>query len=722
VSQAATLTTPGSPAGTCGAPSDPPPAWTPLSALASRFAANVAALAPRDADLAAALNSFRPTAQHFITAIGGTVRIGTRTAGEPIQLRPQTFPPARAVEATRALFPTGACTVPALIAGEDLGWLWDRLYRLPCKSTQHIGYRPPLYFLLPDLERLWVMLHVHDWRGLLADGRVRLFAGHDALGRFTRCLAEEWTYQAPMQWITVDDDAWPAGVTLDTVMADAAVRRGRALTDAGAYSTPAEAAAVAARLAAGTGRPLRILGITCRFSSFIQHSMRDWLAAFEEVGHQTRLLIEPSDHERNDLMVTAHACADFRPDLVVAIGHHRWTIPGIPPHVPVAMWVQDVVPQVFRDEAGAAQGPLDFCLGFGRLLLSTRHGYPADRFLPATVGVNVRRFAPGPLTAAERAAFECDVSYVSHNSTPADVVFAQALETISSPDVRRLYRDLYDRLVGHYATVGSAVHAPSVRLMLHASMAATGVDDAGAPEADVVYLFNERLGNAIFRHQSLTWAADLGVDLRIYGRGWENHPTLGRFARGIADNATQLSAIHRASRINLQLIVTGAMHQRMLDGLATGGFFLARRTPIDLVGRHYLTLWDWCQRNGITNETDFRRRADPTIRQVFRTLDAILGYEVAAQTVPLFDTLQTCADAQFTNTASAFWPDHYDRVSFGTAAELRSLVERYLPDAESRRSIAAAMREPVVERASYRRINGRLLDLIAHHLRNSVAA
>ena len=252
----------------------------------------------------------------------------------------------------------------------------------------------------------------------------------------------------------MDPDVWPEGVTLDTLLMRAAAGRERALAAARAYATPAEAAAVVARLTTTGGRSLRILGITCRFSAFIQHSMRDWLAGFQGMGHQTRLLIEPTDHERNDLMAVADACAAFRPDLVVAIGHHRQTIPGIPAHVPVAMWVQDVVPQVFSDHAGRAQGPLDFCLGFGRLLLSTRHGYPADQFLPATVGVNEQRFAPTPLTPTERAAFECDVSYVSHNSTPADVVFARALEAIGSPDVRRLYRDMYDRIIAHYDTGG----------------------------------------------------------------------------------------------------------------------------------------------------------------------------------------------------------------------------------------------------------------------------
>ena len=136
---------------------------------------------------------------------------------------------------------------------------------------------------------------------------------------------------------------------------------------------------------------------------------------------------------------------------------------------------------------------------------------------------------------------------------------------------------------------------------------------------------------------------------------------------------------------------------------------------MDRVGRHYLILWDWCQRHGIRDEAEFRRRADGGVRQTCRTLDAILGYEMATSDLPLFDILQTCADADFMNTATAVWPD-YDRVAFDSAAELRERVETFLTDADTRATVAMAMRAPVLERASYRRITERLLRLIAGRL------
>ena len=339
---------------------DVEPRWVPLAALAPRFAANVAALDGRDPDLAGRLRSLAPATTYFVAAEATAVRIGTRdVAGGRVRPRPHTFTPARATEAARGLFPTGACTEPALVAGEDVGWLWDALYRLPCRAAWPVGFRPPLYFVLPDPERLWVMLHVHDWRDLLADGRCRLFAGPDAVARLGRALSLDWTYRTPLRWVTIDDAVWPPGVTLETLVGQAAADQAAAYERAGAYATPAEAAAVAGRLAAG--RPLRVLGITSRFSSFIRHSMRGLARRLRRPGPPDPIA-DRAERPRGGQTRSSQpaACDAFRPDLVVAIGHYRKTILGIPDLVPVVMWVQDIVPHVFRPEAGAAQGPLDF--------------------------------------------------------------------------------------------------------------------------------------------------------------------------------------------------------------------------------------------------------------------------------------------------------------------------------------------------------------------------
>ncbi len=679
----------------------PAPIWTPLAALGSRLADNLAALATRDPELSARMARVAPQT-YFVRPTPAGLALGV---GRPdVRELPLLIPAATALNTAQSLCPSGHCEAPLLVAGEDQGWLWDRLYRMPCRSDIS-GWRPPLYFVLPDLERLWVLLHLHDWRTLLADARVRLFAGPDAVARLGESMVADLACPLPHRWAIADPTLFPTGTDFDALRARAVERR-----EAGFQRNRDIAAAYAPTLP-GPGSRLRVLGLTSRYTTFLQHSMRDWLAAFDRLGHQTRLVIDAADHEVCGEQYRARACAEFQPDLIVVIDHGRRTVGGLPPDVPVVMWVQDHMDHIYSAESGAAQGPRDFCLGFGRLQLSKRYGYPADRFVPACVGVNDERFAPTPISPAERDAFACDVSYVSHASALADVLLTERVQQLESADGARLYRDMFDRTVAHYESGGPALLEPGVRTMLRAAMDATGVRCQGPAETTATRFFQTSIGNALFRHQTLRWVSDLGVDLRVYGRGWEQHPTLARHARGTADNAGQLSAIYRASRINLQAIVTGAVHQRLLDGLAAGGFFLIRRTPVDALGRHYLTLWDWCQRHGIADEADFRRRADDAVRRACRAVDQILGYDAATSDLPLFDILQTCADADFMNTATAVWPE-YDRVAFGDAAELRSRMATFLTDDPARHAVAMAMREPVIERASYRRITGRLLDLI----------
>src|SRR5690606_15900334 len=73
-----------------------------------------------------------------------------------------------------------------------------------------------------------------------------------------------------------------------------------------------DAHAIAEQLS--SGQRLRVLGITSRFTTFLQHSMRDWLSAFERLGHQTLLLIEEADHQILNNIVYSRTAQDFQPD------------------------------------------------------------------------------------------------------------------------------------------------------------------------------------------------------------------------------------------------------------------------------------------------------------------------------------------------------------------------------------------------------------------------
>jgi hypothetical protein len=685
--------------------------WQPLSLLNGQFQANLQALRTLRGGLAEQLERLAPLPRVLLTGHGG-VRLAVRDGGS-LQLLPNPVPPSAAQQIAAKLCPTGQCTGPLVVAGLDQGWLWKTLYDMPASTPALPGHRPPLYFLTGDLERLWTAMHLHDWRTMLADPRVCLLAGPDAFEQLRSMLVADDRMPWPRTAVTIEPKIWPAGESIDTLFrhvqqqASQRLATQRRLADA-AY-TWATDQAVADRLRAAG--PLRVLGITSRYTTFLQYSMRDWLDAFRRLGHETHMLIEDADHQAINKLIYTQAVAEFRPDLIVLIDHYRAEMPSIPTQVPCVMWVQDQLPNICNPQAGAAQGPRDYCLGFGRLMHVRRHGYPAERYMPATVSVNDERFAPSPLTGQEQERFGCDVSFVSHASVPADAIVTEQVSQLS-PEGRRLVCDAFDRLRAIYEQ-GQAVTQPiAIRRLIEQSLLATRTSVDAEGIATLMDLFTQRINNALFRHQTLHWLAAMDVDLHIHGRGWEQHPTLKRFARGVADNNAHLSAIYRASRINLQATPHGAVHQRLLDGLSAGGFFLIRYCPGDEIEAIYRPLHEWCRAQGITTDQEIFEQATPQVQTWLDRAEELLGVRFGEHDYSLSDALELSADGDYIRSAAAIWPE-YQRVSFRSADELRRLVSGYLANESERRRVAQAMRRPVIDRFSYVATTQRLLDFVA---------
>ncbi len=666
--------------------------------------------------LANSLAALTPSRMYYMLPADERVILG---AGDELSITPlpQPLPPARALELTQQLYPKGECTQPLLVMGEDQGWLWSRVYRLPCNYAGITGHRPPLYFVINNLEHLWTILHLQDWPTMLADPRVRLFAGPGAFDQLQASLIDDAHCPWPKLSVTADQSLWPVGMNIDTLLAGAKQATIDKITEVSRQlyidykNFSPEIFAASCR----PGSSLKILGITSRYTTFLQYSMRDWLAAFERLGHRTKLAIEDADHQVPNNLARCRVISDFKPDLILPIDHYRQEIGSIPDCIPTVMWIQDNLANIFSPKAGEAQGPRDFCVGFGKLQLTQRHGYPRQRFLPANIGVNTQRFSSTDLSADEIRQFGCDVSYVSHASVPADVLLKLQTDKLGSPQGARLFNDMYDRLIAHYETGGPALDEPILKQMLNESLGATHCKIDEPTRTQILTVFGQSINNAIFRHQALRWISDLGVDLRLYGTGWEKHPQLSRHARGIANNQTQLRAIYQASKINLQITASGAVHQRLLDGLAAGGFFLIRYSVGDAIGRPYQQLWDWCQQNDVTSEADFRAKADAQAHHILQTVSQILGYDIGGTDIKIFDILQMHADNEFMTCADSIWPE-YDDISFSTREQLQTHLTTYLGNDEARRKVAESMRRRVIEKASYEHINSRLLDMIAREL------
>lgn len=694
--------------------------WHPLESLDARFRANLAALETRDAALAGRLRHVAVSTSFFISAAGDNVHLG-RSGPAGIERIADPVPPAAARSLAGRVYANGFVTGPMVVSGLGYGWLWDRLAKLPCKVEILPGHRPPVYFLAGDIEQLWAVLHVMDWRAMLAERRFPIFAGPDALDQFKQALVADPTSPEPGALIQIDSTL--PKQEIGALLAELRGARDVRLLDLHRrlelHYAPPRGLDWPQKFRGGS---LRVLGITSRYTTFLQHSMRDWLSAFERLGHETRLVIEDHDHLMLGAFGYAQSILDFKPDLILLIDHYRAEVGRIPQSIPCVMWVQDRLPNIFSPAAGRAQGARDYCIGGGRLHLASRHAYPADRFMSCTIGINERKYASHELSSDDRAKFACEASYVGHSSVPSDVLLRENLDRGASPELAKVAWDLHERMIAHFECGGSALTDTVLEARLAESMKQAGVELGEATQRNMLAVFNQQINNALFRHQALRWVADAGVDLRLYGNGWEKHPQLKKFARGPADNVRDLPRIYQASKINLQIIPHGAVHQRLLDGLAAGGFFLIRRTAGDMTGAPYLKLWNWCRRNGITSDFQLRSEADDAARNWIREIDRLLGYDTATIRPTLYECLEATADTDFMILAAAVWPEQYPQVSFDSAAELGQKLGRYLDDAQERARITRQMREVVIDRCSYLSISRRLVQFIARDIAQGSSA
>jgi hypothetical protein len=689
--------------------------WHPLELFEQRFQANLAALRTRDPLLADRLSNHRVATPFFISAQGDQVFLGRQGAGG-IDIIPDSIPPEEARSMSGKLYPNNVMSWPIVIGGLAYGWLWDRLAKLPCKVDSAPGHRPPICFLTGDIERLWAVMHVMEWSALLADSRFLIYAGEDALAQLRVALIENPALPLPRASVTSEQALWTED--FNSFLESVNVGRGARLAYLAerldsiySETSPDEWAAKFQN-----GR-LRVLGVTSRYTTFLQHSMRDWLAAFDRLGHETRLVIEPADYLASGVIANLQGTLDFRPDLILLIDHSRPEFRGMPQSVPCVMWVQDWLPHIFNGAAGPAQGPRDFCIGIGRVHLTQLHGYPAERFMACPMGANELRFTPAALSEQDWVRYGCDVSYVSHASAPSDVLLKTALARNPDPSIAKLLWDFHDRLVGNFEQ-GGVTHAEwQLKEKLEESIAQTGVQPLADTVIEILRLFNLQVNNAIFRHQALKWVADLGVRLKLYGNDWEKHPTLGRFACGPADTLRDVPKICAASKVNLQLIPHGAVHQRLLEGLLAGGFYLMRWTPGDQLGIAFRSLRNWCLSQGIGNELALRSIDNPQVQSWIAECDELRVDHADKNDFRLYDRLTEGGEAELMVRAGAVWPEEYPQVSFRSAADLQLKLTRFLSDERERQHVASAMRAAIVEKYTYTSLTKRLLRFIATDLR-----
>ena len=313
---------------------------------------------------------------------------------------------------------------------------------------------------------------------------------------------------------------------------------------------------------------------------------------------------------------------------------------------------------------------------------------------------NLEVYNPQRLSDEELAPYVCDVSYVSNASQTPRQFHDEQRGALEDANARRFIDRLYEAT--HLAaTGGQQIGGHRAARLIAQVEQEVGLNLSNQFRHWLQGWYLWRLTDRIFRHDALAWVADWarqgGRVFHLYGNGWDNHATLAPFARGFASNGHELRCIYQASVINLQVFPGGFVHQRAIDGLAAGGFFLARRTIPDFEGATVRRVCDRCDELGIQHPRQMLELADQELQAALGAYQDWCADPMDPDDPTLLADLRIQAEHL---TAADVFP-RFAEIVFDDAASFASLADRFVENAPLRVEIAQGMHQAVREHLTY---------------------
>lgn len=673
-----------------------------LAALAKHRPELVTRIDPRSIAHAAAGEDADATFVIADTPSGLQTIVHRPPAGPPVSMSPGNEPRAALAHAMQQLAPLIEQRTSLGVYGLGDGYLLAALGE--CDTPSELGQRQCVHVIAEDDAHLVTALCLHDYagpRGPIAQPRFRFYLGSDWSAQMAAAFAGDPMLPFPATGVAHGAAGNAIQPRVQKLAADV-TRRAEQLAAANtAHYASVDTADLAAVFGDDPPRPPRVLAITCRYTTVLQHSTRDALAAFDALGCETHLLIEPADDHLITPVSIAAAIAQFKPDLVFLIDHLRYEYADrFPPQLPMTCWIQDHLANLTHPSVGPRVGLRDY------VFTSIAPRYVNQSNYPARQMIDLPKLTRTPQRPATWSTDGDDLVYVSNASQPIDVLTDASVEaTGDDPAMRRFVRTCCDSIVGVYEQGDALATFADVRRVVVATVQQTAAGVSPEAVSLTVQHLHQSFNSALYRRQALRWArdiaADRGLSLGVYGNGWERLDEFASHARGPVDYGPDLEALTRRTRINLQIVPFLCTHQRLLDGLVAGGFFLVRSHPWDQLLSEVAAFLDAhgdpsiATTDGLRASVAADRRAelDGLLERAATVAD--IGYAV-----DLIEQVRCYQRARHIDADAVLLPRLED-VSFNSADQLAARVDRYLDDPDARTAVATEQRESVERRLTY---------------------
>lgn len=342
-----------------------------------------------------------------------------------------------------------------------------------------------------------------------------------------------------------------------------------------------------------SGSPARVLIVTTRYSSYMQHASKDLGRSLGQLGHEVHVLEEPDEHTMLSPHFTVEAQHRLDPDIVISTNYPRPLRDAyFPPGAVNVSWIQDAMAHLF-DELPAPPSDYDFVVGYVYKDAPAIESYPTNRRMASPLPVSEHKFHPTPVSDTMRASSACDIAYISHQSQPVEELHREYLEFWPARHHPHLEmaRDHLQQTMHRW---GSEIVNLNQRTFCREFEGLRTRTDDPQLTLKLWHQYAQPMLDRMLRHRALEWTAEVAtkhnLDFRLYGRGWDKHPTLSRFAHGELPHDEQLRASYQCAKVQLHASPLGIGHQRQYECAMSGGLMLSLRSWSEFLRENWLSV------------------------------------------------------------------------------------------------------------------------------------
>lgn len=470
----------------------------------------------------------------------------------------------------------------APIAFAALGSGHELRYALEHRVNILHGMARAHYLFEPSAPMIRVLLHMFDVTEVLRSEELLIFGGNNMQQRIEEVFGS-LRYALPAVRVGNRDDVEQYIDPVKQIMV-----RLSPVQEAKAYYASDEFRSRQRQIARGEVLP-RVLVDTCRWTTFLKYCAADFEKAFAGLGCQTRYLIEENDVQNTLPGLQWRELEEFKPDFIFMVSHARPSAPYLPRELPFIGFIQDKCGPMLRlDDLSEHISRQDLFVSGFRAFQSyiEAKGVPHEQIFVMPIPADETMFHPVDDDRPADERFASDIGFVKHGHAHAECVQQEFLEQrFRKPDdggLLRYLEGIFEDLYKATCFQGEKRQYEGQMQQFVAERLAAGIGPELRQQiAQFVSQFYIVVYSAAWRCQFLEAIDQAGLQLSLYGGGWNEHARLAHLYKGPVARGRELNYVYNFNRINLSINHSATAHQRLSECGLAGGFMMVADHALD---------------------------------------------------------------------------------------------------------------------------------------------